>query len=134
MVLLWAILFFIFPADTYTDALDLFSRIMWMGACGVGATAAAVGAFLRVDLKLELPGLAVMFIGPLFYFTAQMWFIYFLDAPPHDDVVGRIPLAVYAILPVFLCLPRVYSLGKEIRRTRARVAEALAYRETEVNR
>lgn len=116
-VLAWTILFAVYPPVTYVDGLDILTRLSWIGACGLGALAAFFGAIFRIDLKLELPGIAFMLVGPLFYTVAQIWLTINppADAPPN----ARVALIVYAFLPVLFVLPRMYSLYAESQRSSA---------------
>jgi hypothetical protein len=112
--MVWTVLFLVFPPLAYVDTLDLATRIFWMGVCFVGATGALSGALLRLDIKLELPGLILLAIGPLFYCAAQVY--YLVHPPVHMDPSARIALAVYALLPLLLIVPRMYGLYHESRR------------------
>ena len=115
VVVVWTILFAVYPPVSYVDSLDVITRMIWIGACTVGALAAFFGAIFRIDLKLELPGIAVMLIGPLFYTAAQVWFV--MNPPLGSTPDARIALVAYASLPIFFCLPRMYSLYAESRRS-----------------
>ncbi len=111
---LWAVAFLVFPPVAYQGVIDVSSRLLWLGACGVGAATACVGAATRLDLKVELPGLIFMGVGPLIYFSAQIY--YLIHPPVGTDPNARVALSVYAILPLLLCLPRIYALYSEARR------------------
>ena len=114
----WGVAFLIWPPVAYVDTVDLTTRLVWVGACILGATAAFLGAVLRIDLKLELPGLAFMLIGPLFYGAAQIWYI--LNPPiTSTDPNARNALMVYAFLPLLLTLPRMYALYSEAQKSSA---------------
>lgn len=114
----WGVLFLVFPPVSYIDTVDLTTRLVWVGACILGSVAAFLGAVLRIDLKLELPGLAFILIGPLFYTAAQLWYIAH-PPPTATDPNARIALAVYALLPLLLNLPRMYSLFNEAQKSSA---------------
>ena len=116
-LLCWSILFSIFnPIDINPDILPL-TRVIWMGATMIGAFWACLGALVRIDLKMELPGLILAFVGPLFYYALQMFYI-FHPIHPGDDISGRIPLSCYVLLPCLLMLPRMFGLISEARRLR----------------
>jgi hypothetical protein len=117
-VIVWTVLFLIFPPVAYIDSLDTITRIVWVGACSLGAVAALLGSLLRIDLKLELPGLCFMLIGPLFYSFAQVYYTLFPPATQADPT-ARIALTAYAILPLLMSLPRVYSLYNESQKASA---------------
>lgn len=114
-IFVWAALLLIFPPIAYVNSLDFATRVFWLSACGTGALWAALGAVFRHDLKGELPGIIIMAIGPIFYFAAQLY--YLMNSPSTDtDPSQRIAFAVYAIVPLLLTLPRMYSLYTESRR------------------
>ena len=117
-IVAWSILFLIFPPSTYIGTVDVATRILWVGVCGLGASAAALGSLLRIDLKLELPGIGIMLIGPLFYSAAQIWYTIWPPAGTVDPT-ARIALIVYAIIPALLVLPRMYSLYNESQKASA---------------
>lgn len=115
-VLVWTILFLIFPPQAYLSTLDTVTRYLWVGACALGAAMAFFGAIFRIDLKLELPGLSFMAIGPIFYSAAQVWLV--INPPPSTtDPTSRIALVAYAILPLLFSLPRIYALYSESQRS-----------------
>lgn len=114
----WGVLFLIWPPVAYADTVDLTTRLAWVGTCILGASAAFLGAVLRIDLKLELPGLSFMLIGPLFYGAAQAWYI--MNPPvTSTDPTARNALLVYAFLPLLLTLPRMYALYSEAQKSSA---------------
>lgn len=116
-VAVWCVLFLIYPPVAYVDQVDLFTRIAWVGACGAGALTAFVGSLIRMDLKVELPGIAFMLIGPLFYGAAQIWLI--IHPFPDSDPTARNALAMYAFLPLLFTLPRMFALYSETKRSSA---------------
>lgn len=116
VVLLWAVVFLVYPPEAYVSTLDVATRIFWMSVCGLGAAVAVLGAIFRLDLKVELPGLIFMGIGPLFYFAAQMF--YNLNPLPDTLPTARYALTFYALLPLMLTLPRMYGLYAESRRVK----------------
>jgi hypothetical protein len=111
---LWGVLFLIYPPVAYVDSLDILTRLSWMGVGILGSTMAALGAFTRIDIKLELPGLLLTLIAPVFYWAAQVYFI--LHPTEGAPATSRVALAAYAIIPFFLMLPRVYALYAESQR------------------
>lgn len=114
----WSVIFLIYPPVAYINELQFVTRLFWVGTCALGAFTAMLGSLLRIDLKLELPGLCFMLIGPLFYGAAQIWLIIW---PPitTTDPNARNALAVYAFLPLLLTLPRMYALYNESRKSSA---------------
>ena len=117
-IMVWTVLFLIFPPSAYVDTVDLTTRLLWVGACFIGAAAAFTGALLRIDLKLELPGIGVMLVGPIFYSAAQIWYTIWPPATTTDPT-ALIALIVYAIIPAILVLPRMYSLYNESQKASA---------------
>lgn len=112
--LAWAVVFLIFPPVSYEDALDFWTRLVWLGITAFGAALAAVGAARRIDLKMELPGLIFMLIGPLLYVAAQVYYLSHPSADPYSS--ARQVLATYTLLPILLLLPRIWGLYTEARR------------------
>lgn len=115
-VLVWTVVFLIFPPSAYISTVDTVTRYVWVGTCALGAFAAMAGALLRIDLKLELPGIGFMGVGPVFYMAAQIWLVAFPPATATDPN-SRTALIVYAILPLLFTLPRAYSLYSESQRS-----------------
>jgi len=110
-IVLWAVVFLVYPPVAYLNDIDFYSRLVWQGATIAGGLLAFGGSVLRIDLKLELPGIIFALIGPLFYFAAQ---IYYIVRPlPDASPTARYAFAVYALLPLFLLLPRMYALYAE---------------------
>lgn len=113
-ILVWAVLFMVFPPASAADSLEYSTRLGWLLASGAGAFVALLGALFRIDLKLELPGLLFSLIGPLMYFCTQAYYVAF---PPEGDITNnRIALIAYAFLPFVLLLPRTYILLADSRR------------------
>ncbi len=107
----WAVIFTFFPPSAFLSEVAYVSRTLWLGVAFVGAAMALAGAVLRIDIKLEFPGLLLALIGPFFYFVSQ----FYLAAVPLPDVdpTQRFALVAYALLPVTLLLPRTVSLLSE---------------------
>ena len=116
VVLLWAVVFLVYPPEAYVSTLDVATRIFWMSVCAAGALVAVFGSILRLDLKVELPGLIFMGIGPLFYFAAQVY--YSLHPLPDTSPTSRYALTFYALLPLLMTVPRMYALYAESRRVK----------------
>lgn len=116
-VAVWCVLFLVYPPVAYVSLVDFITRLCWVGACGIGALTAFVGSLIRMDLKVELPGIAFMLIGPLFYGAAQIWLI--VNPFPDTDPTARNALAMYAFLPLLFTLPRMYALYRETQRSSA---------------
>lgn len=110
----WATMFFIFPPNSFANTIDFITRAFWMGFTFTGALLAFLGSLLRIDIKLELPGLAFTLLGPLFYFASQLYYV--LYPLPGETFNARAALVIYAILPGILLLPRTYELYAEGRR------------------
>jgi hypothetical protein len=111
----WSVLFYIFPPQAFVSELDGRTRMIWLGFSLVGSLMAFAGAVSHIDLKLELPGILLSFVGPIFYGFSQFYLVMYPTAesgPP----TARIALVVFASVPVFLQLPRVVSLFIESRR------------------
>lgn len=114
-IMAWAVLFAVFPPNAFVTALEVVPRILWMSVTFIGALAAFLGALLRIDIKMELPGLMVTHVGPLFYFASQLFYVMF-PMSSASDPAQRYALVVYALLPGLLLLPRTVSLFREARR------------------
>lgn len=100
----WALTFFAIPPSAFTDGTELILRAVWLGITILGGGAAVAGALLGIDLKLELPGLAMMAIGPLLYMLSQV----FLAA---SGLPGREALIVFALWNLSLLAPRAVGLN-----------------------
>lgn len=104
----WAVLFFVFPPSAFLSELAEVSRLIWLGVAFLGAAMATLGAFMRIDIKLEFPGILLGVIGPVFYTVSQFFFV--VQPPIGVDPSQRIALTAYALLPVTLLLPRAVTL------------------------
>jgi hypothetical protein len=113
-ILVWSILYTMFPPLAVTNSLDTFTRYIWMGATCMGASIALLGSVLRIDLKMELPGVLIALIGPILYSASQMYFVAFPLAGDHAG--SRIAFIVYSMLPAILLLPRSHELYAESKR------------------
>lgn len=104
----WSVLFFTFPPTAFLSELAELSRFIWLSVTFLGSAMAFAGALLRIDIKLEFPGLLLAFIGPVFYTVSQ----FYLAVQPLEgaDPTQRIALVSYALLPVTLLLPRAVPL------------------------
>lgn len=109
----WAVLFISFPPVSYLNTLDVLTRLLWMTITFAGASASFLGAMLRIDIKLEFPGLLFTLVGPLLYFASALYVTFI---PVHGT--GRVSAAfdIYTILPGILLLPRTVSLWLEAKR------------------
>lgn len=125
VMMCWSVFFVVFPPAAFAESLDLLPRITWMSVTFVGAFACFLGAILRIDIKLELPGLLVAYVGPVFYFASQLFYAVGADPTVVADPSQRYALVVYAILPAVLLLPRTISLFREARRLKRINEEAL---------
>lgn len=110
-LMVWAVLFFVFPPNTFISHLAELSRLLWLAIAFTGATMAFVGALTRIDIKLEFPGILLALVGPSFYTISQLY----LSVAPLSgvDPTQRFALSAYALLPVTLLLPRAVSLLRE---------------------
>lgn len=116
ILLTWAILFEIYPPLSVAD-LDPVTRSVWMSVVMLGAVAAFIGVITRIDLKLELPGILLSCLGPLFYAFANLYLVIF-PLEPEVGVNPRISIVVYVVLPLALMLPRAFALITEADRLR----------------
>lgn len=112
---LWGLVYMLFPPISSLLALDTTLRYIWMSVTILGAVLAIVGSLRRIDLKMELPGLAFALLGPVFYCLTQVTFVIF-PTPASGPPESRYALLVYTLTPVLFALPRVVSLLIEARR------------------
>lgn len=120
---LWAVLYVLHPSPIVEYSVQPWVQTLWLGVAFVGAIMAALGCVLKIDIKLELPGILFMLVGPLLYFVTN---IYLLAAPGTQDdtrIASLLPLVVYAVLPVLFILPRVFDLYTDVLTSRARQTE-----------
>jgi hypothetical protein len=108
VIMAWAVLFFFYPPTAFVSSLDILTRALWLGLTFLGGFAALMGSLTRYDIKMELPGLAFVHVGPLLYFLSQIYYVSFPE--PGVNEIGRVALIAYAILPGILLLPRTCSL------------------------
>lgn len=113
-IALWAVTFLIWPPTPYLVGVDFLTRAFWMGVTAAGASMALVGALRGIDLKLELPGIVFLLIGPTFFFITQLYFV--LTEPNFDLADDRFHILVFSLIPVLLLQPRAYTLYKDSRR------------------
>jgi TRAP-type C4-dicarboxylate transport system permease small subunit len=113
-IMLWAALFWFFPPVAFSSEIEGLSRFIWLGATFAGGAMAFAGALKRIDLKLELPGILVALLGPVFYTLSQVYL--FLNPLPNSDPNARVALIAYAALGVTLLLPRLHSILSAKRR------------------
>lgn len=115
-MMVWTVLFAVFPPVAYLNSTDVVTRLLWIGGCFAGALFAFIGAVTRRDLKVEFSGLVFMGIGPLFYSAAQVYYI--INPLPGTDAHARIALSVYVLIPLLLTLPRIFELYSEAQRAK----------------
>lgn len=109
-LMVWTVVFYLFPPSAFLSQLAELSRLLWLSVAFVGAGMALVGAVMRIDLKLEFPGILLAMIGPLFYALSQFYLSIFPVDVPGDQ---RVALAVYALLGITMQLPRLIGLLTE---------------------
>lgn len=119
----WAVLYQLDPSAIVSDQVQPWVQILWLGICFFGAVLASLGCILKIDIKLELPGLLFMMVGPLLYFGATIYRVYAISLAEGIQPPGLIPLLIYSILPVILLLPRAFNLYSDVLMSRARSAE-----------
>lgn len=112
----WAVVFFLRTPAAFDVGLDRFILGGWMAVTLVGAVMAIAGVILRIDLKLELPGVIIMAIGPALY-ALQQGFLVFSGEP------GRDALTIFALWLVASLAPRAFGLGIAARKEK-RIAQA----------
>lgn len=107
---LWAVLYSLHPSEIVNVEVQPWVQILWLGISFTGAILAAVGCITKIDIKLELPGILFMMVGPLLYFIVNTWRVFTISAEGGEHPAGLIALVVYALVPVLLLLPRVFRL------------------------
>lgn len=112
----WALAFLIVPPAAFLTTLDYWTRIVWLSLSGLAALAAAISAFIRLDLKGELPALYVCLVGPGLYFLSQAYLSLF--PPPSVDPSQRFALVFFAIYGTLSLIPRIVELRAVKRRTK----------------
>jgi hypothetical protein len=119
----WSVIYLIFPPPPLTSVLEHTTRYVWMAFTIAGALGALFGALLRIDIKMELPSILLIMLGPIFYGITQLYFVFHpaLLAPLGPQ--GRYAISIFAFLPAILLLPRLYTLWAESRRLK-RIARA----------
>ena len=110
-LMVWAVLFYAFTPASIGNELDDISRLLWLSVSFAGAAMAFLGAILRIDIKLEYPGILFALIGPVFYAISRIYLTVFPDSTPMPG--EGIALISYAMLPITLLLPRLVSLLNE---------------------
>lgn len=110
----WSVLYWFFTPTAFSAYVDPGSKTFWLTLVVLSSIAAAIGAVTKRDLKVELPAIVVMCVGPVFYSISQLFFVASPGTVP--DPANRIALLVYALIPAFLLAPRIYGLFKEYRR------------------
>lgn len=116
---LWALLYSLNPSEIVQNQVQTWVQFLWLGVCFVGAFLATLGCVLKIDIKLELPGILFMLMGPLLYFGTNVYRVFEITTTDQEPVQGLIPLVVYALLPVLLLLPRIFSLYSDVLTSRA---------------
>jgi hypothetical protein len=116
-LVIWPIALMVFPPTNFFSAFGpaLTPRIIWLGLTAAAAAVAAFGAFRRYDIKVELPGLLLIHLGPLLYSFSNWWYVAFPDAL-NPDPTQRVALAIFALIPSLLLLPRTATLLMEARK------------------
>ncbi len=75
----WALAFMFLPPTTTQDSIG---NYIWLGVCFIGALSSALGLTLGFRSKwrtssvvIELAGLSAMLVGPVIYFSAQLFLV-----------------------------------------------------------
>lgn len=110
----WSVVFLVYPPVAFVSSLDFWTRVTWMSIVFAASVLAFWGAILRVDLKMELPALLFLTLGPFFYSFSQLYYVFFPLAGA--DPSQRYALVIYGIIPLLLLLPRTVELLIEVRR------------------
>lgn len=109
VLMVWAVLFYVFPTMAFHSDVTVISRTIWLAATFIGGGMALAGALVRIDLKLEFPGILFALIGPVFYTLSQLYLSIYPAVT--DTVPGqRIAITAFSFLVVVLLLPRAISL------------------------
>lgn len=109
IALIWGISFLTVPPSSYHDLLSSTILIGWMSCTVIGAVMAIIGVVTGIDIKLELPGIYLILVGPLLYYMAQIYFAigHFQD---------RFALSMFVLWHLSLMLPRIVGLEAAARR------------------
>lgn len=113
----WTVVFALYPPVAFETELGTIYRLVWMGVTLLGALASLAGSLSRVDIKLELPGIAILVLGPLFYFVSQFYYVA-VPSVAINDPTQRYALVIYALLPAALLAPRAIELICEAKKLR----------------
>lgn len=107
---LWTVLYAIHPSEIVDVEVQPWVQWLWLGISFTGAILAAVGCMTKIDIKLELPGILFLIVGPLLYFAVNTYRVFTIAANEQEHPSGLIALVVYALVPVLLLLPRIFRL------------------------
>lgn len=108
----WATIFWFYPPVVFVSAVDDFTRYGWLIAVSFFGIMATVGVLTRIDIKIELPALCGLLLGPILYTATQFWLIahpQFLAAQGGTPE-QRYALTAFAILPALQLMPRIVML------------------------
>ncbi len=130
----WAVVFWLYPPTAFVAALDASTRVFWCLAVLTGALTGVIGLITRLDLKVELPGVLFMLLGPLAYATSQVYYVVYPPVVPANAAIprtqDRYALIIYASIPIFFLLVRLVQLLNQARTAkRARQASSRAARQ-----
>lgn len=106
----WAVLYSLYPSAIVNENVQPWVQYLWMGVSIAGALLAVLGCILKIDIKLELPGILFMLVGPLLYFATTSYRAFTRAVEGLEQPAGLVPLIVYSLLPVLLLLPRIFSM------------------------
>jgi hypothetical protein len=109
--IVWAATFLAFTPPAYTEGLEIIIIVGWMAITVAGSLLALAGVILGIDIKLELPGIVVMAIGPTLYFLTQGFLA--VNGEP-----GREALTVFAFWHLILLSPRAVELISDARKAK----------------
>lgn len=113
----WSAAFILFPPVAFVSAIDYWTRVLWLSVTGLSAATAAIGAILRIDLRVELPALHVLLVGPGLYFLSQVYLV--LDPPAAVNPTQRIALAFFVLYGTLAPIPRLIELREVRAQTKA---------------